>query len=157
MAKFLMENFGSLERFVIDDRIYKLVKDGGKRSKTVDILANLVSNVALKVELAAYVDFSAELVNSTYAIEGDGPEALTTSFYISLAYSHLEKFSADVVPWASAPNVRAVVEAIGVQNLPDLYVTLQGIVKPALDYFIKQKARHPDFFDFLDIARSFCP
>ncbi len=157
LANYLLENFGSLVRFVSDDQIYKMVKDVKKRSKTVDVLAELVSNPALKVELAAYVDFSAELVNSTYSIEGDGPAAFTASFYIARAYSHIEKFTTDVVPWASAPNVRAVVQSIGIENLPTLHGTLRDIVRPALDYFIKQKSKHPKFFEFLDIASSFCP
>lgn len=157
LAKFIMENFTSVVRFIEDERVYKLVKDVKKRSKTVDKLAALVVQNELKVQLAAYVDFSAELVNSTYAIEGDGPTALIASFYINSAYLKVESYSVDAEPWNSAPNLRAVLREIGQDAVPDLLTKLRAIVVPALNYFNVQEEKHPKFFEFLQIASSFCP
>ena len=157
LAKFIMENFLSLKRFLVDDRLAKMVKDVKKRSKTVVVLESLVQDKELMVQLAAYVDFSSELVNSTYAIEGDGPVALVAATYVGLAFLKIRSYSSSPDPTEGAPNLRSVLHVVDRDTIPDLLVKLRAIVTPAFKYFERQKAKHPEFFRFLEIAKCFCP
>jgi hypothetical protein len=53
--------------------------------------------------------------------------------------------------------VRSVLDSVGLDTIPDLLQKLRAIVLPATVYFDKQKQKHPAFFNFLDIAKGFCP
>ena len=129
LMKQIMELFGDVESFLRGNEDLA----PATRGKLLTYFDDTRKTICLKIEMAIIVDVGSHFVKATYALEGDGPLALTCYETISAL--------TNAVSQGHYPNAQAVIKSITADATQQIqlmqYAT--SCIQPGLDYFANCK------------------